>query len=78
VNARLRQTPLATEEPQLSSMASWAPSLEIASILINEPEAERGMLVFPKVLPKPLPPTTPTTTPKPAETPMNSVETQQP
>ena len=74
VNARLRQTPLATEEPQLSSMAAWAPSLEIASILINEPDAERGMIMFPQTAAK----ATAKTTPTPAETPMNSVETHQP
>ncbi len=78
VNARLRQTPLTTEEPQLTSMASWAPSLEIASILINEPDVERGMIVFPKATPKTTPAATPATTPATAETPMNSAETQQP
>jgi hypothetical protein len=74
VNARLSQAPLATEDAQFSSMASWAPSLEIASILINEPEAERGMIVFPKAAAN----AAAKTAPKPAETPMNGAETHQP
>ena len=69
VNARLTQ-------PATTS-GGWAPALEIASILINEPEAERGMIVFPKPA-RDAKPAAATTEAGASNSPMKDAESKQP